>query len=334
MNHLEIVRTTPLPPMMRGMKRDERGYPIPFFASISKTGVADFRVMSVAHRAAAIEQSLCGICGKWLAGEKCILGGPGILEYRTSFDIPMHEECARYALIVCPFLAMPSFGYKDFVEGENGVYSAIPGSSPPPKPERMGLFFSRVYRMIRNPQTHVLYFEFAPWSRIEWLPDTTSRVALGPERTHLLASAPMLSRVASAPMCRFEPGSTVDKVELYEKSEDGTEILHETLYADREDKGIITVSEKVLADGMQRLEHLRSEKRQVDFPEVPGVKAKHVFITDQCRANRGDRKAIEEALRRIKGEAVMLLQGYAPDQGAEFHIVLTVARTKGGSDAD
>jgi hypothetical protein len=59
---------------------------------------------------------------------------------------------------------------------------------------------------------------------------------------------------------------------------------------------------------------------------VPGLKAKHAYITDVCRRNRGDVGAIDEALARLRKEAEHLMLGWSPGAGAIFHFVLTIER--------
>lgn len=59
---------------------------------------------------------------------------------------------------------------------------------------------------------------------------------------------------------------------------------------------------------------------------IPGIKAQHAMITDQCRVNRGDIGAIDEALARLRVAAINCLPGWPTDQGVNFHLVLTVER--------
>ena len=57
---------------------------------------------------------------------------------------------------------------------------------------------------------------------------------------------------------------------------------------------------------------------------VPGRKAKHAYITDVCRTNRGDDGAIEEALNRLREEFKACADAWKIGDGTEFHLVLTV----------
>jgi hypothetical protein len=60
--------------------------------------------------------------------------------------------------------------------------------------------------------------------------------------------------------------------------------------------------------------------------QVPGLKAKHAIITDQCRLNRTDEGAVDEALRRVRQEALECMAGWPTGAGAQFHIALTIER--------
>jgi len=58
---------------------------------------------------------------------------------------------------------------------------------------------------------------------------------------------------------------------------------------------------------------------------VPGIMALHAIITKQCRLNRTDEGAVDEALARIKSEYVKLMESW-PVEGkpVQFHVALTV----------
>lgn len=58
--------------------------------------------------------------------------------------------------------------------------------------------------------------------------------------------------------------------------------------------------------------------------EVPGIKAQHAIITDECRAGRGEEGAIDEALARIRAEYLLCVPPWRGTRGVNFHVVLTV----------
>ncbi len=61
--------------------------------------------------------------------------------------------------------------------------------------------------------------------------------------------------------------------------------------------------------------------------DIPGIKAKHAIITDECRENKGDMLAIEEALDRIREEYFSIVN-HRDDNDAcdlvDYHVVLVV----------
>jgi hypothetical protein len=78
----------------------------------------------------AAEDGLCGICGQANDGPYALVGGPESIESHTFGDLPMHEDCARYALQVCPFLAAPRARYhRKQIEGEK-THSAMAKERP------------------------------------------------------------------------------------------------------------------------------------------------------------------------------------------------------------
>ncbi len=59
--------------------------------------------------------------------------------------------------------------------------------------------------------------------------------------------------------------------------------------------------------------------------KVPGIKAHHAIITDNCRrVQGGDSAAFDEAVRRTKVEYDRAVTGRAAQKGVEYHLVLTV----------
>ena len=57
---------------------------------------------------------------------------------------------------------------------------------------------------------------------------------------------------------------------------------------------------------------------------VPGLLAKHVYVTDACRENRTDMGALNEALDRIDEEFHELLKNWPQGHGHRFHVMLSV----------
>lgn len=101
----------PLPPRMRHLDRDPRGYPIFYMAYRDPSGRVHFTVNDDAKRHRCVVEDRCSICGLPLFRARWFLGGPGsAFHARGAYvDPPMHDECVHYALRVCPHLTRPSY---------------------------------------------------------------------------------------------------------------------------------------------------------------------------------------------------------------------------------
>jgi hypothetical protein len=60
---------------------------------------------------------------------------------------------------------------------------------------------------------------------------------------------------------------------------------------------------------------------------IPGIKAVHCHITPVCRENRGNDRAFDEAVRRIRAEYDAITD--IRTDKYDFHLVLTVQTIKG-----
>lgn len=97
-----------LPPRMRGLPLDARGYPIPFIVLRDSEGKPHFTINDDTSIAKVIKYDLCGICGQRLLRGRWFVGGPLSAFHSAGAynDPPMHHECATFALRVCPYLAL------------------------------------------------------------------------------------------------------------------------------------------------------------------------------------------------------------------------------------
>jgi hypothetical protein len=106
------VTDVPIPPDLQDNDRDRRGLPIPFVVYRDIKGAPHFSVNNTAVVDEVLEKRLCGLCGKpLLPGQIWLIGGPGssFLEDGMYIDPFTHEDCGRYAVQVCPFIAAPSY---------------------------------------------------------------------------------------------------------------------------------------------------------------------------------------------------------------------------------
>lgn len=111
-----MIPAVPVPERMAHLDRDRRGYPIFFTAYRDDDGHPHFSIQEETRRQYVIANDLCSICGGKLLRGRWFIGGE-----RSAFDpngayvdSPMHDECAHYALRVCPYLIAPN--YDRFVE--------------------------------------------------------------------------------------------------------------------------------------------------------------------------------------------------------------------------
>lgn len=95
---------TPIPSELAHLKRDKRGYPIPFFVTY-KNGEPQFQIVSVEKVITCVDKKICPICGKKLYKDgSYVVSGPMGLHNRITSDAPMHRVCAEFSIKACPHL--------------------------------------------------------------------------------------------------------------------------------------------------------------------------------------------------------------------------------------
>lgn len=77
-----------------------------------------------------------------------------------------------------------------------------------------------------------------------------------------------------------------------------------------------------------------SDKNWRPSSTVPGIAAAHAIITEECRRNRGDVGAFEEAVRRLRKAFDEGLTFWALGTGKRIHLVLTVELPKENEGLD
>ncbi len=106
------MKDVPIPLRLAKNDRDRRGFPIPFIVYRDARGTPHFTVDDVEKLDLVLSEGLCGLCGETLeAGRMWLIGGPvsAFLENGMFTTPHAHEDCARYAIQVCPFLAAPNY---------------------------------------------------------------------------------------------------------------------------------------------------------------------------------------------------------------------------------
>jgi hypothetical protein len=107
-----------LPPRIKRLPKDERGFPVPKFVVWMKDGkeapdrtspgvVPDFRYADAAFRARAFRNRLCWVCGEPTGVHRVYAIGPMCVVNRTTSEPASHRDCAEFAVKACPFLLRP-----------------------------------------------------------------------------------------------------------------------------------------------------------------------------------------------------------------------------------
>lgn len=143
-----------IPPRLADRPTDERGRVIPWMAP-TIDGRVRFGMNHDHLRVEALTKELCGQCGAPLAYWKWFIGDDEVKPGMTFIEPAMHEECMRYALEVCPFLAHPNYGGSDApylrIEWDTRLLFVNPSDrhGPERRPERMSLVKVRAYKVVR-----------------------------------------------------------------------------------------------------------------------------------------------------------------------------------------
>lgn len=154
MSNLESEIAVQIPPRLQ-RRPVFRGVPVPYTVFIRDDGRPEFRVLDTDHWRQAAARRLCGLCGEpqdhwiwFIGGEKCLKSWPGKMHQTGVFaDLGMHEECARYAAKVCPFLSGAHTDYKGTLPRKGGAPVLVLDGGMT-RPDRLGLFRTRDYKVL------------------------------------------------------------------------------------------------------------------------------------------------------------------------------------------
>jgi hypothetical protein len=114
-------KDVPLPEKMLALPKDARGFSVPFIVACDETGKPQFTVNDRAKVMHALTNGLCGICGQGIPmNDVWLVGGPQSAFHPQGayIDGPLHGDCARYALQVCPYLAVSNVKYRSAIDAE------------------------------------------------------------------------------------------------------------------------------------------------------------------------------------------------------------------------
>ena len=136
-----------MPANIKSLALDDRGYPIPYFATIHD-GKPDFRVVDPYKFYNACKHDLCWVCGKFLGKRKVFTGGPASASQGVYSDLPSHPDCAMFSAQACPFLSIPTAKRN---ETNAASHKIIPGQVEE-NPGVTILYETNGYRIINNGQ--------------------------------------------------------------------------------------------------------------------------------------------------------------------------------------
>jgi hypothetical protein len=113
-----------MPDRMKILKRDERGFPVPWFVHW-EDDKPDFRVISPGKLTMAYKFERCWICGGQLGVHRICVVGPMCVVNRVTSEPPSHRGCAEFAAKACPFLVKPRMRRNEKDLPEHGFTAGI-----------------------------------------------------------------------------------------------------------------------------------------------------------------------------------------------------------------
>ena len=137
---------------------------------VGADGVPDFKLIHEAHRLECMREHLCNLCGQGLEEVIAFVGGDKCEQSRLFADGPMHDECARYAILVCPFLNNPGHGHaKEGLERSKKKHKdalVMENQAVAPGRPRMALFHTTGYSVVRY--MGALYYHAEPFTKVDY----------------------------------------------------------------------------------------------------------------------------------------------------------------------
>jgi hypothetical protein len=157
----------PLPKLMQDLPIDERGYVVPWFCEWID-GKPEFRAMDGRKYRRALNEKLCWVCGRKLAGVYVFVAGPMCGINRTSSEPPCHIDCGRWSARNCPFLTKPDMVRREDEQINNAKMRAnAPGKAITRNPGVALLWFTREYEVFDDGRGNPLIQMGRP-SGVEW----------------------------------------------------------------------------------------------------------------------------------------------------------------------
>lgn len=164
-----MTELPPLPSRMMHRPRDARGLPIPYSQFIDGDGVPDFRVLDDIKVQHCLRARLCGLCGEQMGRHIFFVGGPLCVENGLFHDVPMHKECAEFALRACAHLNRSKGKYNSTapLPDEPGLRIAKGNMGTDDKAEYFALMHTTGYEAKRGPDGMIYIRAALPWLDVQ-----------------------------------------------------------------------------------------------------------------------------------------------------------------------
>jgi hypothetical protein len=166
-----LQKTVPMPPRIAKLPQDHRGYPIPVSVLRDREGRPHFTINDEQVNKSIRSEYRCGICGEKLDGDVWFVGGPASAFHAQGryFDSAVHHDCGQYALKVCPYLAVPSYGRRidDATLKDKSMHVLIDATQDDRRPIVFVLARTTTYTIDRDNMPPVLNPR-RPWKEVEF----------------------------------------------------------------------------------------------------------------------------------------------------------------------
>jgi hypothetical protein len=182
----------PLPPRMRSLQIDERGYPVPFFVAMVD-GKPDHRVADGDRMTRALRFDLCWMCGQRLGRFKSFCIGPMCAITRTISEPPSHIECLLFAAQACPFMTRPKAKRREANLPEEAAFSE---TGLRRNPGAVCIWTTKEFKVFREPNGERLFRIGSAFS-MEWFAEGR-HATLAEVVESIVSGYPMLEEVAKA----------------------------------------------------------------------------------------------------------------------------------------
>ena len=154
----------PLPPKMRHLPVDHRGFVVPYFVAWID-GVPDHRIVDGRKWPLAVRDRLCWVCGGQLGRHLSFALGPMCAVNRVNAEPPSHLECATWSARNCPFLSRSHMHRREVDRTELEVRDPA-GMALTRNPGVTGVWTTTSFRVFKAGTGPLI--EIGPPEHVEW----------------------------------------------------------------------------------------------------------------------------------------------------------------------